>query len=157
MDYEVVEGDLLQQPVEAIVNPWNRNTIPWWLLLPQGVSGAIKRRAGVGPFQEIRKFGRLELGQAVSSTAGKLPFRRIIHVAGINDLWRASEQSIRESVRSALGIANSEGLKSLAFPLIGAGSGSFSSDQSRNLIEDELSKLDYDIAVRIVVFRKERA
>lgn len=39
----VVEGDLLDQDVEVIVNARNRNIIPWWLLLPQGVSGAIKR------------------------------------------------------------------------------------------------------------------
>lgn len=42
----VETGDLLDQPVEVIVNAWNRNIIPWWLLLPQGVSGAIKRRGG---------------------------------------------------------------------------------------------------------------
>ena len=30
----VVEGDLLEQRVDVIVNPWNRNIIPWWLLLP---------------------------------------------------------------------------------------------------------------------------
>jgi hypothetical protein len=30
----VVEGDLLNQPVDVIVNAWNRNAIPWWLLLP---------------------------------------------------------------------------------------------------------------------------
>ena len=47
MDYEVVDGDLLEQSADVIVNAWNRNVIPWWLLLPQGVSGAIKRRAGV--------------------------------------------------------------------------------------------------------------
>ena len=41
----VVHGDLLDQDVDAIVNAWNRNVIPWWLLLPQGVSGTIKRRA----------------------------------------------------------------------------------------------------------------
>lgn len=35
---EVTTGDLLDQDVEAIVNAWNRNIIPWWLLLPQGVS-----------------------------------------------------------------------------------------------------------------------
>ena len=52
----IVQGDLLDQPVEAIVNAWNRNIIPWWLLLPQGVSGAIKRRAGYAPFWEL---GRL--------------------------------------------------------------------------------------------------
>ena len=36
----IVAGDLLGQDVEVIVNPWNRNIIPWLLLLPQGVSGA---------------------------------------------------------------------------------------------------------------------
>ena len=45
------EGDLLDQDVEAIVNAWNRNIIRWWLLLPQGVSGAIKRRARYEPFE----------------------------------------------------------------------------------------------------------
>ena len=43
MNLETVQGDLLDQDVDVIVNAWNRNVIPWWLLLPQGVSGAIKR------------------------------------------------------------------------------------------------------------------
>jgi O-acetyl-ADP-ribose deacetylase (regulator of RNase III) len=45
----VTEGDLLEQQVDAIVNAWNRNLLPWWILLPQGVPGAIKRRAGLQP------------------------------------------------------------------------------------------------------------
>ena len=44
---DIVDGDLLAQPVDVIVNAWNRNIIPWWLLVPQGVSGAIKRKAGL--------------------------------------------------------------------------------------------------------------
>lgn len=43
---DIVEGDLLDQDVEVIVNAWNRNLFPHWLLWPQGVSGAIRRRAG---------------------------------------------------------------------------------------------------------------
>jgi hypothetical protein len=35
---DVVKGDLLDQETEAIVSAWNRNVIPWWLLVPQGVS-----------------------------------------------------------------------------------------------------------------------
>ena len=80
----VVEGDLLEQSVDAIVNAWNRNIIPWWLLLPQGVSGAIKRRAGTQPFRELARVGPMPLGSAVVTSAGKLPYRAIIHVAGIN-------------------------------------------------------------------------
>jgi len=33
---ETVDGDLVDQDVDAIVNAWNRNIIPWWLLLPTG-------------------------------------------------------------------------------------------------------------------------
>lgn len=57
----VVDGDLLDQPVEVIVNAWNRNIIPRWLLLPQGVSGAIKRRDGYGPFRELGSRGSIPL------------------------------------------------------------------------------------------------
>src|SRR6266852_2742321 len=99
---KVVKGDLLDQKVDVIVNAWNRNIIPWWLLLPQGVSGAIKRRAGLQPFREVARCGPIPLGEAVLTSAGKLPFRGIIHVAGIDGLWRASETSIRRSMRSAM-------------------------------------------------------
>ncbi len=99
---DVVEGDLLDQPVEVIVNAWNRNIIPWWLLLPQGVSGAIKRRGGTAPFKELSRHGAIPLGGVVLTSAGRLPYKAIIHVAGINLLWRASERSIRGSVRNAV-------------------------------------------------------
>jgi hypothetical protein len=55
LDVTLVEGDLLDRTVEVIVNAWNRNVIPWWLLFPQRVSGAIKKRDGTGPFRELRR------------------------------------------------------------------------------------------------------
>lgn len=93
-----LQGDLLEQPVDVIVNAWNRNLIPWWLLLPQGVSGAIKKRAGYAPFRELRRHGVLPLGGAVLTSAGCLPYRGIIHVAGINHFWRASRYSIQQAL-----------------------------------------------------------
>src|SRR4051812_14416338 len=103
---DIVTGDIVDQPVEVIVNAWNRNVIPWWLLLPQGVSGAIKKSAGLAPFKEVAKAGPIPLGGAVLTTAGRLPYRGIIHVAGINLLWRATELSIRMSVVSAMKIVD---------------------------------------------------
>ena len=40
-----MSGDVARREVDAVVNAWNRNVIPAWLLLPQGVSKAI-RKAG---------------------------------------------------------------------------------------------------------------
>jgi O-acetyl-ADP-ribose deacetylase (regulator of RNase III) len=154
MEVTVVEGDLLDLDVDVIVNAWNRNIIPWWLLLPQGVSGAIKKRGGTGPFKELGKHGAIPLGGAVLTSAGKLPFRGIIHVAGINMLWRASERSIRDSVKNAIALAQEQGFQSIAFPLIGAGLGSFNQDSAKEIMLDELEKLESPLEVTVVVFGK---
>jgi|GEM_PF-497277 len=153
---KVVHGDLLDQDVEVIVNAWNRNVIPWWLLLPQGVSGAIKRRAGRGPFRELGRMGAIPLGGAVETGAGELPFRGIIHVAGINMLWRSSERSIRGSVRSAMGVVRKRGYRSVAFPLIGAGSGGGRPERVLEVMRDELRSVAYGGEVRIVLYQKGR-
>jgi len=151
---DVVHGDLLDQDVDAIVNAWNRNIIPWWLLLPQGVSGAIKRRAGSKPFRELAKHGSIPLGGAVLTGAGKLPFRGIIHVAGISMWWRSSEKSIRASCRNASAIAEAEGFDSVAFPLIGAGTGGGSPDDVRQMMIEELANTTF--SGRFVVVQFER-
>jgi O-acetyl-ADP-ribose deacetylase (regulator of RNase III) len=150
----IVEGDLLDQPTEAIVNTWNRNVIPWWLLLPQGVSRAIKRKAGYQPFRELARHGPIPLGGAVATSAGCLSYKAIIHVAGISLLWRSNPTSIAESVRSALAVAESLRLKSLAFPIIGAGSGGFAVGKAERIILDTLAERDSPVAVTVVRFRR---
>jgi O-acetyl-ADP-ribose deacetylase (regulator of RNase III) len=152
----VVGGDLLDQNVDVIVNAWNRNVIPWWLLIPQGVSGAIKKRGGTGPFKELARRGPIPLGGAVLTGAGRLPFKGIIHVAGINMLWRASERSIRSSVRHAMDIVNERGFRSVAFPLIGAGSGGFNAARVLEIMLDELKVAASEARVVVVCYKKRR-
>jgi O-acetyl-ADP-ribose deacetylase len=154
MKIEIVCGDLLDQNVDVIVNAWNRNIIPWWLLLPQGVSGAIKKRGGLQPFKEVAKHGPIPLGDAVLTGAGTLPFKGIIHVAGINMLWRASEYSIRRSVQSAMQIVNEKKFDSVAFPILGAGSGGFNVEKALQIMEDEFSKIQSTARVTVVKFQK---
>ncbi len=151
MNLKIVEGDLLEQEVEVIVNPWNRNIIPWWLLLPQGVSGAIKRKGGPEPFRELAKKGVIPLGGAVETSAGRLPYKAIIHVAGINFFWISTTKSIIDSVHSAMEIVRSKNYLSVAFPLIGAGTGGSNQELVLKLIRDTLSTIQYDGRVKIVV------
>ena len=154
MQLQIVDGDLLDQNVDVIVNAWNRNIIPWWLLLPQGVSGAIKKRGSYAPFRELGKLGAIPLGGAVITGAGKLPFESIIHVAGISMWWRTSERSIRDSTRNAIALAVEHNIQSIAFPLIGAGTGGGSADDVLAMMQDELANCDFDGLIRIVRFRR---
>ncbi|MBJ6760787.1 macro domain-containing protein [Myxococcaceae bacterium JPH2] len=154
MPVAVMDGDLLEQPVDAIVNAWNRNIIPWWLLLPQGVSGAIKRRGGTEPFRELARVGPMPLGSAVVTGPGRLPFRGIIHVAGIDLLWRASTRSIQDSVRNALARAREHGFGSVAFPVIGSGSGRFDEARALALMQEAMRDADTaSLDTRIIRYR----
>lgn len=153
MDIRVVEGDLLTQPVEVIVNAWNRNIIPWWLLLPQGVSKAIKRHAGYQPFVEVGRHGAIALGHAVLTSAGRSQFKAIIHVAGISMWWVASSKSIQDSVRSAMMLVNQHGFKSVAFPMIGAGTGGFNEAAVLALIQQTLAEIESTAVVYLVLYR----
>lgn len=152
MEIEIVEGDLLEQDVEVIVNPWNRNIIPWWLLLPQGVSGAIRKHAGTAPFRQLRLYGPMPLGEAAITGPGKLKFKGIIHVASINAFWFATERAIRTSVKNAMRVVKNEEYGSVAFPLLGTGTGGFAREQARRIIQDELEKVEFEGRVLIVMF-----
>ncbi len=152
-EVDTVEGDLLDQDVAVIVNAWNRNIIPWWLLIPQGVSRAIRKRAGTEPFRELRRHGAIPLGEAVRTGSGKLPHRAIIHVAGINMWWRSSPASIRASVRHAMEVVTRHDDPSVAFPLIGAGTGGGDEDEVEAMMLDELQRIPYSGLVRLVRYR----
>ncbi|HET8933826.1 MAG TPA: macro domain-containing protein [Polyangiales bacterium] len=154
MKHEIVDGDVLDQSSDAIVNAWNRNVIPWWLLLPQGVSGAIKKRAGTAPFRELAKHGPIPLGGAVLTGAGRLPHAAIIHVAGIDMLWRASERSICDSVRNAVAVASAHDLRRVALPVIGAGSGGFDEARALELIVATLRDVQSPGQATVVRYRK---
>ena len=153
----IVAGDLLDQPTEAIVNAWNRNVIPWWLLLPQGVSGAIKRRGGLAPFRELGRLGPIPLGGAVATVAGRLPHQAIIHVAAINLVWRASARSIAAATTSALDLADAMGLRSLAFPILGAGSGGFDPGEAERIMVAAIKAAATRAAVTLVRYRENLA
>ena len=156
MKPELVDGDILDQNVEVIVNSWNRNIIPWWLLLPQGVSGAIKKRAGLEPFKQIAKFGSIPLGEARLTSSGKLPHKAIIHVAGINMFWFATEYSVSRSVKNAMKIVDEKKFKSVAFPIIGSGSGNRSLQWSLNIMLGELSNIETEARVLVVKYSNRR-
>lgn len=154
---QIREGDLLDQDVDVIVNAWNRNIIPWWLLVPQGVSGAIKRRAGYQPFRELGRLGAIPLGGAVQTSAGRLPYKAIIHVAGISMWWRSSQYSIQQSVHSAMALVNQQQFRSVAFPVIGAGTGGFGEQGALALMVQALASVESGATVVVVRFRSKAA
>ncbi len=131
----IVEGDLTDQAVDAIVNAANSA-----LVLGAGVAGAIASRGGPTIAAECAAIGPIELGAAALTGAGELPARYVIHAAGMPPGGRADEASVRAAVRSALELATREGLRTIALPAIGAGIGGFSMQRCAEVSLEEAER-----------------
>src|SRR5690349_25028900 len=102
MELEVVEGDITQQQVDAVVNAANRA-----MRGGGGVDGAIHRAGGPAILEDcVRRFpDGLATGDAGWTTAGDLPARWVIHVVGPIH-GRGSREQLTSCYRRALVVAD---------------------------------------------------
>ena len=117
---ELVQGDITQQSVDAIVNAANSQ-----LAGGGGVDGAIHRAAGPGVIEETQTRYPLgcPTGDAVATDAGRLPAKFIFHAVG--PVWRGGREHEADLLRSAhrrcLQLAAKHDCTSIAFPAISTG------------------------------------
>ena len=123
-----VRGDIAIRDVDVVINAWNRNVLPRWLLVPQGVSRALTKAGAGCSLRELSKRGPLPLGASVETGAGGLLATWIVHADAIDLTWRATDRSGRSATRSALQLAHWLGAETVALPMLGAGSGGLSEE-----------------------------
>ncbi len=119
MRLTVVQGDITQQDVDAVVNAANRG-----MRGGGGVDGAIHRAGGPAVLEDCRqRFPHgLETGQAGWTTAGEMAATWVIHVVGPNYAAGERDRSLLVSCyRHALGVADELGALTVALPLVSAG------------------------------------
>jgi O-acetyl-ADP-ribose deacetylase len=119
MEVTVVEGDITQQRVDAVVNAANTR-----MRGGGGVDGAIHRAGGPAVLAdcEARFPDGLATGDAGWTTAGDMAATWVIHVVGPNHTRGETDRSLLTSCYArALAVADELGAKSVAFPLVSAG------------------------------------
>lgn len=118
--FEVVIGDLLREPVDAIVNAANGR-----LAHGGGVAAAIARAAGPELEREgdalVAARGSLAIGEAAATTAGRLPFKAVIHAVGPHQGAGREEDRLVAALASAFRCAEERGFESLSFPAVSSG------------------------------------
>ena len=119
MELAVVQGDITEQVVDAVVNAASRA-----MRGGGGVDGAIHRAGGPAVLEDcVRRFPHgLATGDAGWTTAGEMAARWVIHVVGPNFRAGETDRSLLTSCYArALAVADELGARSVAFPLVSAG------------------------------------
>ncbi|MCK4573129.1 MAG: macro domain-containing protein [candidate division Zixibacteria bacterium] len=119
-EIEIVKGDITATDTEAIVNAANNE---FWM--GSGVAGAIKAAGGEIVEEEAMNKGPTMPGEAVFGTAGRLPFKVVIHAAVMGQDLRTSDKLIRKATIASLSVADKLKLESVALPAFGTGVGGF--------------------------------
>jgi putative ATPase len=116
----VVRGNLLDEPVDAIVNAANGH-----LAHGGGVAGIISRAAGPELQEEsdalVAKHGPFATGSAVVTSAGRLPFKGVIHAVGPRQGEGDEEARLFRALAAAFGLARQREWQTLSFPAVSSG------------------------------------
>jgi O-acetyl-ADP-ribose deacetylase (regulator of RNase III) len=99
-----------------------------------GVAGAIKRAGGEEIERQAVAKGPIAVGSAVSTGAGRLRARYVIHGAVMGQDLRTSADLIERTTLSCLEVADGLGCESLALPAFGTGIGGFPLDDCARIM-----------------------
>ncbi len=125
----VVEGDITERDVDAIVNAANSR-----LQHGGGVAGAIVRKGGRVIQEESDKIGCVHVGRAAMTGAGRLPAKRVIHAVGPRMGEGGEDEKLESAVLTSLELASSNSLKSVSMPAISSGIFGFPKDRCAKIL-----------------------
>lgn len=129
MRIEVRQADITQLDVDAITNAANTE-----LRHGGGVAAAIARAAGPALIDESNARAPIGLGDAVETTAGRMPARFVIHAATMAMDFVTNGEIIDRATRSTLAKAEELGCRSLALVAFGTGVGGFPVDEAARIM-----------------------
>jgi len=130
---ELVEGDITDLEVEAIVNAANEH-----LKLGSGVAGAIREKGGPSIQEECDRIGGTPVGTAVITGGGKLRAKHVIHAVGPRMGEGDEDRKLQSAIRASLALADRHGLKSIAMPAISTGIFGFPVDRCARILLTEV-------------------
>ena len=153
---QALRGDITKITVDAIVNAANSS-----LMGGGGVDGAIHRAGGPAILEECRKIvarqGGCKTGEAVITTAGKLPAKFVIHTVG--PVWRNSgkdaelDKLLANCYTNSLRLAVENNCSTIAFPNISTGVYSFPKDRAAKIAVHAVAGfLQQDSSIKQVMF-----
>jgi O-acetyl-ADP-ribose deacetylase (regulator of RNase III) len=133
--FELVEGDITELDVDAIVNAANEQ-----LQLGTGVAGAIRVKGGPTIQEECDRIGGTPVGTAVMTAAGNLKARHVIHAVGPRMGEGDEDKKLAAAVRATLALAGRRGVKSIALPALSTGNFGFPIDRAARILLTEIHR-----------------
>jgi O-acetyl-ADP-ribose deacetylase (regulator of RNase III) len=135
----LAKGDITKTNVDVIVNAANS-----YLKHRGGLAKSIVRAGGFVIQQESDRIGFVSVGHVVTTTAGRLPCKAIIHAVGPRMGEGDEDTKLKNTVRNSLDLASQKGFRSISIPAISSGSFGFPKDRCAEILVSESIKFVHE-------------
>ena len=154
MPFEIIRDDITHVKADAIVNPANPNPI-----VGAGTDTAIHRAAGPELLSARKAIGPIPVGTSVETPAFGLPAKYVLHT--VSPVWNGGadgeETLLRSAYDAALHLASRLHCRSIAFPLLSAGTYGFPEDIALSVAIRAFTDflLTHEMKILLVVFGRD--
>lgn len=151
MAFQIIRNDITKVSVDAIVNTANPEPV-----IGGGTDYAIHKAAGPELLEARKKIGNIYTGQSVATPAYQLSAKYVLHT--VSPAWidgkHHEEEDLRKAYDAALILAYELGCKSIAFPLMAAGTYGFPHDLALSVAIRAFTDflLDHEMQIYLVLF-----
>lgn len=154
MKVSILLGDLTEAAADAVCTSTNPR-----LSLMAGTGGAVRDRGGFEILRACEEIveatgGGLRIGSAHPTTAGKLPFKAIIHCVASNAVHLSSTEIVRLCVKNALACADSTGCRIVAMPVFATGHAGLKFDRAIAAMAEALDGAATEVERVIIVINE---
>ena len=151
MPFQITRNDITKVEADAIVNTANPSPV-----IGGGTDYAIHTAAGPELLEARKQIGEIRVGQSVATPAFRLSAKYVLHT--VSPVWidgkHQEEENLRRAYDSALALADSLGCRSVAFPLMAAGTYGFPHDLALSVAIRAFTDflLDHEMRIDLVLF-----
>lgn len=147
---EVVQGNLTQERVDAIVNIIGKDMD---MFRAGELSKAVAKAGGDQVIQECKRLGQQPGGSAVATSGGDLQVRQIIHLVPDS----SAKQHLQTCLEKCLLLASQKGFRTIAIPAVGTGAYHMTATDSAQLTFQALNNVRGNCSnlsrIRIVIYQ----
>ena len=151
MPFQIIRNDITKVSADAIVNTANPRPV-----VGGGTDYAIHSAAGPELLEARRRIGEIRTGEAAATPAFRLPAKYVLHT--VSPVWidgrHREEEQLRRAYDAALRLADELGCRSVAFPLMAAGTYGFPHDLALSVAIRAFTDflLEHEMQIELVLF-----
>jgi len=135
VEIKIIRDDITRLKADALVNPANTS-----LKMEKGLAGFFKKEGGAAIEEDALSKGPIKMGEAISTSAGRLQSKYLIHAAVTEEGLSVRENVLRQAAASALKCACELEIHSIVFPALGCGEGNFPPAGAAKIIIQEIMR-----------------